>query len=372
MKQNNIQRRTIQMLQVVACGVGMACLPLLSACTDGELSDGGNVYLRPSFYTGLETRAIVNGTATSAGDGNINQVKLYVTNDTGNAIYTAPGLDDGLSVFTYDGTAWSGNPEIKLSNVLARIYAFYPTSAAVVTADPSGGDSHSIPVSVTDQLTFNGANSWQCNQDDYLYGSSSSTVGQDDKITASNASGSFEPAIHMQHALAQVIFKMQSASGRQVDNTYDFVKKLTLKATSSLFMTGAGTMLLKDGTLQINTTKVDELTFTASPDDSAVKCGESGKAVVVGYGLVAPLADVPTDGAITLTVLLGKQNVSETDNERELTVTLPSPPQWLKGNSYTYNITLTNRSIEVKKIDENPIIGWDDISGKGELKPEGF
>lgn len=371
MKQNNIQRRTIQMLQVVACGVGMFCLPLLSACTDGELSDGGNVYLRPSFYTGLETRAIVNGTATSAGDGNINQVKLYVTNDTDNAIYTAPNLADGLSVFTYNGSAWSGNPEIKLSNVLARIYAFYPTSAAV-TADPSGGDSHSIPVSIANQLTFNGANSWQCSQDDYLYGSSSSTVGQDGKITASNATGSFEPAIHMQHALAQVVFKMQSASGRQVDNTYDFVKKLTLKATSSLFMTGTGTMLLKDGTLQTITTKVDELTFTATPDNSAVKCGESGKAVVVGYGLVAPLADAPTDGAITLTVLLGKQNVSEMDNERELTVTLPSPPQWLKGNSYTYNITLTNRSIEVKKIDENPIIGWDDISGNGELKPEGF
>lgn len=371
MKQNNIQRRSIQMLKVATCGVGMACLPLLFACTDDELSGGGNVYLRPSFYTGLETRAIVNGTASSADDGKINQVKLYVTNDTDNAIYTAPDLADGLSVFTYDGTAWSGNPEIKLSNVLARIYAFYPTSAAV-TADPNGGDSHSIPVSVTNQLTFNGANSWQCNQDDYLYGSSSSTVGQDGKITASNATGSFEPAIYMQHALAQVVFKMQSASGRQVDNTYDFVKKLTLKATSSLFMTGAGTMLLKDGTLQTNTTKVDELTFTATPDNSAVKCGESGKAVVVGYGLVAPLADAPTDGAITLTVLLGKQSISETDNERALTVTLPNPPQWLKGNSYTYNITLTNRSIEVKKIDENPIIGWDEIPGNGELKPEGF
>lgn len=351
---------------------GITLLIALSACSAGELPDGGDVYLRPSFYTGgMQTRSIVNGTSSTGRDGNINKVKLYVTNNTGNAVYTAPGLTGGLSEYTYDGTTWKGSLEIKLSNVEARIYAFYPETSAV-TAGAGGADTHTIPVSVTAGLTFDGGNEWNCNQVDYLYGSASSTTGDAQPVTASNASGKFEPAIHMQHALAQVVFKMQTASGRPVDDTYDYVKQLTLKATTSLFMTGTnGTMLLKDGTLQSISTGVKELTFKPNPDNTAVKCGANGSAVVVGYGLVAPLASQPGNGTISLTVLLGKQGTAVTENERELTAVL-SNPQWLKGNRYTYTITLSNRSMVVEKVTSEPIKGWDDVSGSGSLKPEGF
>lgn len=366
MKRNNI-RRTMAWIS------GITALVALSACSAGELPDAGDVYLRPSFHTGLiQTRSLVNGTDATAGAGMINKVKLYVTNNSGNDVYTAPGLTGGLSEYTLGSDKnWTGSPEIKLSNIEARIYAFHPATVPV-TAGASGADTHTIPVSVIAGLTFNGGNNWECNQEDYLYGSASSAVGQDGPITASNANGSFKPAIYMQHALAQVVFKMQSASGRPVDATYDYVKKLTLKATSPLFMTGAtGSMLLKDGTLQDITTGVQELTFTATPDNSAVKCGENGKSVVVGYGLVAPLTSAPADGSISLTVLLGKQGASVTENERELTVILPNP-QWLKGNRYTYSITLSNRSMVVEKVDSEPIKGWDDRPGSGSLKPEGF
>lgn len=348
MKRNNI-RRTMAWIS------GVTALVALSACNAGELPDAGDVYLRPSFHTGsTQTRSLVNGTDATVGAGMINKVKLYVTNNSGNGVYTAPGLTDGLSEYTLGSDKnWTGSPEIKLSNIVARIYAFHPVTAAV-TAGASSSDSHAISISLPAAQTFNGSNNWQCSQEDFLYGSSRSAVGNTGIITASNASDSFQPAIYMQHALAQVVFKMQTTSGRPVDNTYDYVKKLTLKATSPLFMTGAnGTMLLKDGTLQ-GLTSVKELTFTATPDNSAVKCGENGKPVVVGYGLVAPLASAPANGSVSLTVLLDKQGTSVTENERELTVTLPNP-QWQKGNRYTYSITLSNRSMEVEKVNSEPI-----------------
>lgn len=366
MKRNNI-RKTLAWMS------GITALIILSGCNVDELSEGGDVYLRPSIDTGaLQTRSLVNGTDATAGAGIINKVKLYVTNNTGNGVYTAPNLTGGLSEYTLGAEGkWTGNPDVKLSNVEARIYAFYPTSATV-TAGVAGADTHTIPVSVTAAQTFNGSNNWECSQEDYLYGSSSSVVGQAGHITASNATGSFQPAIHMQHALAQVVFKMQTASGRPVDDTYDFVKKLTLKATSPLFMTGTnGTMLLKDGTLQAITSGVQELIFMPTPDNSAVKCGANGSAATVGYGLVAPLANTPTAGSISLTVLLGKQGTDVTENERELTAVL-SNPQWKKGNRYTYTITLSNRSMIVEKVSSEPIKGWDDTPGNGSLKPEGF
>lgn len=350
---------------------GLAALAILSACTANELPDGGEVYLRPSFYTGaLQTRSIVTGMASNTTDGNINQVALYVTNQTDNAAYTAPGLTAGKSTYTNNGSTWAGDPEIKLSNVVARIYAFHPASATVTPGTNNSAD-HTIPVSVTADLKFNGANNWQCNgQEDYLYGSKSSTTGATDEITASNASGQFKPAINMQHALSLVVFKMQTASSRPVDATYDYVKKLTLTATSSLFKTGTGTMLLKDGTLQA-LSDANTLRFSPDPESSAVLCGPNNAPAIVGYGLVAPLASQPASDAITLTVLLGKQGSTYTENERELTVTLPNP-KWEKGNQYTYNLTLSNRNITIEKIDSEPIKGWGDESGAGSLKPEGF
>ena len=72
-----------------------------------------------------------------------------------------------------------------------------------------------------------------------------------------------------------------------------------------------------------------------------------------------------------MTVLLGKQGTAVTENERELTAVL-SNPQWLKGNRYTYTITLSNRSMVVEKVTSEPIKGWNDVSGSGSLKPEDF
>ena len=88
-----------------------------------------------------------------------------------------------------------------------------------------------------------------------MYGSASNTVGEVTAITASNttpsggspSSGTYQPEIYLQHALARLSFTMQSATGRSVNTTYDYVKKITLKTSPNAFTTGTGTMQIADG-----------------------------------------------------------------------------------------------------------------------------
>lgn len=72
---------------------------------------------------------------------------------------------------------------------------------------------------------------------------------------------------------------MQSATGRSVNTTYDYVKKITLKTSPNAFTTGTGTMQIADGALG-GGTKVAELTFTPKNDVSsnttAILCGARG------------------------------------------------------------------------------------------------
>lgn len=346
--------------KITTAGLGL----LLIGCTGQELPDdgGGVVSLQPHFLTGTpDTRSLVNGTASATGGGNIHQVNLYVTKKADNTAYPGITLSGtaGLSQFTYNGTAWTGSPAVNLHNEEARIYAYYPVD--VNPTPVSGDDTHTIPVTgITAAQTFNGANTWECNVTDYLYGSAGQDA--DEQITASNQS--FKPAIWLHHALAQVVFKMQSASGRPVD-AYDYIKKITMKTTGSTsFLIGSGTMQLKDGVIASLNGTANELTFT--PSANPVQCGANSQPKVVAYGLVAPLSSALSN--VTLTIELGAQN--NTENKRILTVSSKHfSVQWSKGKRYVYNLTLTNRDIKVNEI---TITRWDSKEGTGDLRPDGF
>lgn len=345
--------------KITTAGLGL----LLVGCTGQELPDDGRgvVSLQPHFLTGTtDTRSLVNGTASAIGNGNIHQVNLYVTKKADNAVY--PGITfngtAGLSQFTYSGTAWTGNPTVNLHNEKARIYAYYPVD---VNPTHVSGDAHTIPVAdITAAQTFNGANTWECNVTDYLYGSTKQDA--DNEIIASNQS--FEPAIWLRHALTQVVFKMQSASGRPVD-AYDYIKKITMKTTGSpSFLTGSGTMQLKDGVIASLNETAYELTFT--PLANPVQCGANSQSKVVAYGLVAPLSSALSN--VTLTIELGDK--SSDTNKRILSVSSEHfNVQWLKGKRYVYNLTLTNPKIVVNEIKITP---WTDENGTGDLRPDGF
>lgn len=250
--------------------LGYLLFLLLPACTAGE--DGadndlsGNrgeaVLLQPRFYAGQpSTRSVVNGLESSDAVTNkdkISSVMLYVTESSGYPFYQGVKdpdnkLKDGLSLFKAKGSgtlSWTGAPAVNLYNLQARVFAFSPSDATFNASTTS--DEHTIEVTIPADMTFNGGNSWQCSTVDYLYGSGSSDIGSNTSITASNAEGAFSPTIHLQHALAQVVFKLQSAPGRLVDNNYDYVKKITLNTASNIFVATANsattTMKLKDGT----------------------------------------------------------------------------------------------------------------------------
>ncbi len=368
--------------------LGYLLFLLLPACTAGE--DGadndlsGNrgeaVLLQPRFYAGQpSTRSVVNGLESSdavTDKDKISSVMLYVTESNGYPFYQGvkdPNnkLKDGLSLFKAKGSgtlSWTGAPAINLYNLQARVFAFSPSDATFNASTTS--DEHTIEVTIPADMTFNGGNSWQCSTVDYLYGSGSSDIGSNTSITASNAEGAFSPTIHLQHALAQVVFKLQSAPGRLVDNNYDYVKKITLNTASNIFVATANsattTMKLKDGTLG-TTTGIGELTFTPNPMATAVKCGENGTPAVVGYGLVAPLASKPTD--VSFTIVLG--NTTDMANERHLVVKAANfqQIQWERGYRYTYNLILSDRNIAVGNI---TIDKWNKTTGTGTLPPDGF
>lgn len=207
-----------------------------------------------------------------------------------------------------------------------------------------------------------------------MYGSASNTVGEVTAITASNttpsggspSSGTYQPEIYLQHALARLSFTMQSATGRSVNTTYDYVKKITLKTSPNAFTTGTGTMQIADGALG-GGTKVAELTFTPKNDVSsnttAILCGAAGVPVEVGYGLVAPLASVD----MTLTVVVGKRD--DTTDDRTLSANL-SQITWKRGHTHKIQITLSNRAITVNA----NIAPWMESgsAGTGDVKPGGY
>lgn len=367
------QKKIYSPVWALILGMGM----IGGACSSDELAGRGQeeVRLQPHFYAGTpETRSIVNGTSSAGGADKINTVALYVTRKDNHVAYpgvTASGKQDGYSLFTKQSDdTWTGAPEVKLANIVARMYAYSPSDGTVTPA--TNADTHTIPISIPADQTFAGGtsgsegNGWECSGTDYLYGTTSQEIGTVGDITASNTS--YKPSVYLHHALAQVVFKLQTVSGRPVDNTYDFVKKITLTATGDYFRTGtSGTMLLKDGTLG-SLTAGKALTFKPSVAASAIKCGDGANPKVVAYGLVAPMTTAPAASSINLTILLGKPAAE--DGERELTVTIPTPVQWTKGKRYIYTLNLSNRAVTVDAT--TTITDWTPQEDSGDMKPDGF
>ena len=364
-------------------GVGLlAILALLSGCSsdDSLPEDTTGAFLQPVFHmSGVETRSIISGTSTTEGEGRISAVKLFVTKEAdGYTPYDGVGTAEnaGLSTFTYQsvgggGNDWVGDPTVNLSNVKARIYAYSPANATLTKSTTT--TTHTIATTLLENQNFYGGKEWDSDATDYMYGSASNTVGKATAITASNttpsggspSSGTYQPEIYLQHALARLSFTMQSATGRTVNTTYDYVKKITLKTSPNAFTTGAGTMQIADGTLE--GTKTAELTFIpkndASSNTTAILCGAAGVPVEVGYGLVAPLASVD----MTLTVVVGKQG--DATDDRTLSANL-SQITWKRGHTHKIQITLSNRAISVSA----GILPWTESgsAGTGDVKPGGY
>lgn len=349
------------------------------ACSgeNSVLTDGDAVLLQPGVHAGAtlaSTRSMINDVGTGAD--RISTIGIYLAAADG-SLY--PGSNAGGATFTKatSGANWTSNPSTYVSLAKATVYAWAPATTALKSdgGSGSGGNSGSgsggggssstvlpaLPVSVPAGQTFDGGNTYDCSTADYLYGSGNATVGSATAVTANSLSAS--PTLYLQHALSQVVFRIQNANDRTPDPTYDYVKKIKLTAAGSatpFFCTtasgsgSAGTMSLTDGALS-GLDAVGEISFTPSAHPQQV--GTSGP-VTVAYGLVAPKVEAASGTQVTLTLTLGEQSSDAT--ERDLTLSTNAfNPAWQKGYRYVYTLTLGQRGISLQPVD---IKGWTEVS----------
>lgn len=347
------------------------------ACSgeNSVLTDGDAVLLQPGVHAGAtlaSTRSMINDVGTGAD--RISTIGIYLAAADG-SLY--PGSNAGGATFTKaaSGTKWTSNPSTYVSLAKATVYAWAPAATALKSdgGSGSGGNSGSgsggssstvlpaLPVSVPAGQTFDGGNTYDCSTTDYLYGSGSATVGSATAVTANSLSAS--PALYLQHALSQVVFRIQNANDRTPDPTYDYVRQIKLTAaggatpfycTTASGSGSAGTMSLTDGALS-GLAAVGEISFTPSARPQQV--GTSGS-VTVAYGLVAPKVEAASGTQVTLTLTLGEQSSDAT--ERDLTLSTDAfNPAWQKGYRYVYTLTLGERGISLQPVD---IKGWTEVS----------
>lgn len=349
------------------------------ACSgeNSVLTDGDAVLLQPGVHAGAtlaSTRSMINDVGTGADRISIG---IYLA-AADSSLY--PGSNAGGATFTKaaSGTKWTSTPSTYVSLAKATVYAWAPATTALKSdggsgsggnsgsgsGSGSGGSSTVLPalsVSVPAGQTFDGGNTYDCSTTDYLYGSGSATVGSTTAVTANSLSPS--PTLYLQHALSQVVFRIQNANDRTPDPTYDYVRQIKLTAaggatpfycTTASGSGSAGTMSLKDGALS-GLDAVGEISFTPSAHPQQV--GTSGP-VTVAYGLVAPKAEAASGTQVTLTLTLGEQSSNTT--ERDLTLSTNAfNPAWQKGYRYVYTLTLGERGISLQPVD---IKGWTEVS----------
>lgn len=352
------------------------------ACSgeNSVLTDGDAVLLQPGVHAGAtlaSTRSMINDVGTGADQ--ISAIGIYLAAADG-SLY--PGSNAGGATFKKadSGTKWTSTPSTYVSLAQATVYAWAPAETSLKSdgGSGSGGNSGSgsggssggssstvlpaLSVSVPAGQTFDGGNTYDCSTTDYLYGSGSATVGSATAVTANSLSPS--PTLYLQHALSQVVFRIQNANDRTPDPTYDYVRQIKLTAaggatpfycTTASGSGSAGTMSLKDGALS-GLDAVGEISFTPSAHPQQV--GTSGP-VTVAYGLVAPKAEAASGTQVTLTLTLGEQSSNTT--ERDLTLSTDAfNPAWQKGYRYVYTLTLGERGISLQPVD---IKGWTEVSG---------
>ncbi|WP_195341382.1 MULTISPECIES: fimbrillin family protein [Bacteroides] len=322
------------------------------ACSgeDSSATDGDRVPLRPGIHAGatlVSSRTLVNGIGTGAD--RINSIGIYLAVPDG-SLY--PGSSATGATFTKgSGNSWSSTPPTYVSLRTARLHAWSP--ATVTLTAGSGTTLSTLPVTLPEGQTFDGANDYGCSVHDYLYGSATSTQGSAEPITANSQNAT--PAIYLQHALAQLVFRIQNATDRPADAVYDYVKSvhLTAEGGATPFLTGtSGAMALSDGTLS-GLSASGKLTFT--PSANPQKIGTTG-AVTVAYGLVAPKTAAASSARVTLTLRLGEAGLGNTATERELTLTTDVFNQaWNRGNQYIYTLTLGKRGLTLQ---DAAILPW--------------
>lgn len=320
------------------------------------------VVLQPGVTTAsvsiADSRSVVNGIGTGAGK--ISTAGIYVARTSDNTTY--PGTLDAGSIFTapqVSGQPWTTTSPVYVNTIEGRLYAWSPST---VTATPgTSGGAPTIPVAIPASQTFDGGNAYGCSVADYMYGAAGGAIGNTDAILVSRTAST--PAIHLQHALAQVVFKMENATDRPAEPDYDYVWSIVCvgkEAADPPFYTAPSkTMSLADGSIAGKTAE-NTLTFECSANPQ--RSGSAGSPAVVAYGLVIP-KDATTGMEYTMKVSLG--NAAGTDTRTyQCSVGTAFSAAWQAGHRYTYNLKLGKKEVTINKV---TISDWEEANGGTEI-----
>lgn len=314
----------------------LAAGALMTSCSNDEnavsevTAQGGKALNVQSVgVTAAGTRAGITATAFTG------------TETIGLFIYRGAGINDASKDYNSDNSeisttnvpyalsngTWSATQPIVLSNVLGKVYGYYPYSG---NNDENDGTSIAISVAATQGTGQSDGKADVTEQADYMY----STVVEN----VSNKSNSVE--LTMNHALAMVSFKFVNSTDETVSYPGDG------KVSSIVLANGENKEIIKtgDATLNISTGAISVTgnagSITLSPDDSEA------------------LIDV--DDADKLPRLLMYPTDATQDKDLKLTVTVDGtaytvelPAQtggYEPGNNYVYTLELKGTSLVVSSV----------------------
>lgn len=286
---------------------------------------------------GITAKAFTEGESLGLyiyrGEGIADQNKAY--NELSSTISTT-----NVQYTEADGKWAAASQAIILSNVVGKVYAYYPYSSAYT------GDGTNVPVSVAASQGTGQSDGTKdaTEQADYMYATVVSGI--------SNASNTV--ALTMNHALAMVSFKFEQTS----DGTLTYpgegkVSSIVLKNADGKSVIKAGDATMHIGTGAITGANAAENGITLSPDATATLMDVEDAEKLPRLLLYPVGADMAAgDAKVTVTV----------DGNA---YTLPIPAVtggYVAGKNYEYTFTLKGTGLDVTSVS---ITEWVNVEQTG-------
>jgi|GEM_PF-1009617 hypothetical protein len=320
-------RKYFFLLTVLASAIMAGCSS--KECNTPSCSNNG-LSISASLGSSASTRSLITEFDTG------NQIGIFV-NGTGYSPMVATYTKSSSNIWT--SPALTTN-KIYLSDQTATVYGFYPSTA---TATLTNDGSSNIGISVDSTDSFNAIN-----QNDYMYATGESIDGGATFPAAivSNAVGADSAKLVFHHALSEMSFIVNLASDYSGKGSITDIK-LTSTDASNPFNTGAGTMLVSNGTFTFGSSSAS-VEFTGNATCNAYNATPSTTPVAVQ--LVAPKT---TTANITLCLTIDGKLMS---------TTLPTTAtSWSAGSNYIYTITVKNSNeLIANGVSINP---WNNVVG---------
>lgn len=330
---------------------------MLAGCSNDEnspvvASASNELGVSVNVVSSVSTRALRDGIS-------------FVDNDAIGVFVTGTGYTSKVAPYSLLTSVWTSPTlaadKIYLTNEIAMVYAFYPSSATTNPTTLAGDGTDLIDATLAaDETSFDGTG-----QTDYMYGTAAATSGTGTTLDpylyaawpqASNAAADVvTPAaydnkvdLYMHHALAKLSFVVNKAESYGGTGLVTSIKVNSGTSTTAP-LSGTFTMKISDGSLTTTASTVGAISFTDATGVNANAYNATPSTVVTAYGLALP-AEV-ADLTLTVTV-----------DGKEMTAALPALPDaataWAAGNNYTYTLLINGTELEVTTVS---IVDWNSV-----------